>query len=845
MSAKNLEILDLNLFSGSGEVFRTAVGGYYEIVSGAYGEEVDQVEYTSGSLATDFISSIQTNLNLEETISEDVVIPNKRFPVRLIGNETYVTNDVQWKAILLGGEAGQSTYSSIYTSAIFDEHSYNYSVPYTQVESISIPGGSSFTDVSQISYTYNTYLSAYQQYLASTIDSELLIPNMYLLKSFEMSMETGSAITLTSSIVDFVTLEGSLDEEEVAKIFTTSSILSSYYSASYPNTPLSSSTVLNMQNTLQNIFFDADYLSDGDSPYYEMESAMADIPFYNFIDFATATSGDVVESIENNNFSQKFLMTLKEIFTGENESLTPTNRSYVFNAEYYSGSVIADTVSTVRSAKNVTVRTVDFLKMLTYAYRNYQSMATNCYFYGGESFNRTAVKDKTGTYRNINAMNSTRVIDDTITYLENADNFEITSIEDLYNLENSSKETIAYRIEKIGGQPTGDSNTQNVLQNYWYFNSDQIDNLNFFDSQVKYGEDYTYRVYAYVLVTGKKYNFSDFRLSRQLGTTDLSTSEYPCLEFYDPQTGNPADQLLYGWEDNYLSGSNTYATNAQIIANNSYCADFYLNYEPNVRLFEIPMALKTLRVMDNPPNTFDVTPYHIKNTSQTIGFTIAYETFYDELSYPKTITDADVINKAHYLHGKDLLETSEITLESVSRQRYVDVFRLDRKPTALTDFKNNQVSRVEMKRGNEEFSYSTIDYRDRIKTNQKYYYLFRIVNDQGIAGPVSVIYEAQLVNDGGYVYSVFNILFEEELSREIFTEPFTQFKKLFQLRPNISHLILNTDDVDFNETAHSQLGNVSVGNADSTIWNKTFKLKITSRKTGKKIDLNVTYNLRS
>ena len=42
-----------------------------------------------------------------------------------------------------------------------------------------------------------------------------------------------------------------------------------------------------------------------------------------------------------------------------------------------------------------------------------------------------------------------------------------------------------------------------------------------------------------------------------------------------------------------------------------------------------------------------------------------------------------------------------------------------------------------------------------------------------------------------------------------------------------------------------KLANVAVGKADDTIWNKTFKLRLTSKKTGKKIDFNLTYNLQS
>ena len=40
-----------------------------------------------------------------------------------------------------------------------------------------------------------------------------------------------------------------------------------------------------------------------------------------------------------------------------------------------------------------------------------------------------------------------------------------------------------------------------------------------------------------------------------------------------------------------------------------------------------------------------------------------------------------------------------------------------------------------------------------------------------------------------------------------------------------------------------QINNLKVGQADELIWDKTFKLRLTSKKTSRKIDLNITYKL--
>jgi len=111
-------------------------------------------------------------------------------------------------------------------------------------------------------------------------------------------------------------------------------------------------------------------------------------------------------------------------------------------------------------------------------------------------------------------------------------------------------------------------------------------------------------------------------------------------------------------------------------------------------------------------------------------------------------------------------------------------------------------------------------------------------------GQLSTILEAELHDDGGYIYSLFDIYESSNFKTDPFTDTSTQFKRIFQLEPNIQQLMLDTSKADFSKKANSEIDNVKVGLADDSIWDKKFKIRLTSKKTNKKLDINVVYNIR-
>ena len=946
---KNIEVINLNLFSGSSDRLRTAMGGFFYIFSGsATGEYVDfqllqniiggpsatGVNPAIGSLSPYLYKMGRGSVDdypLTEVVENDSLTLTWRYPVRFTGLTDTIYDENFWKTYWVGGTFGEETYPGLYSETTYTDCWFAQSLPYTKEEKNVLEGAGNVTNEIEISYNYNFYLQEYQTYVNS-LSSELLIPNMYTITMFMGGNAASTAANLDGllteedwldtraydkNILNFVSLENTWpandSDDGIASLSdllsdadylinlingttnedgdggnaqvsgrgtgrvhvigpygdTTCKLydfhLHEYLSGSVPLSSLSSSTVDYVNNALENVMFDQESFGGGNiysTLKYTDTRWHTSFPYYtkirfsarndSFVDKATTTDYSATptyadgfpvafaEALVENNYSSKFLKSLKEAFNEEADEVSVTPQEYVLAENYYSSSQDLTYDTIVKVANNTALRTIDFFDLWTYSYENYDSQTDNCYFVGEKTISRESAMDTTGTYRYFNSEGALGFLGQTLQNIgPNADvsglaiyNEDIDAKE-LYNGwrgDDTGKynETIAYRIEKIGGPTTGDSSTQNVLQNFWIFNSTEFtydDDVTLFDTQIKYGEDYTYNIYKYVIVVGTRYKLSDLSLSRP--TNFNTTSEDYCIEFYDPYTGDLVDSVYE-------------LASSAVTVTDPYLADLMVTIEPDIKIFEIPITTKTLKILDHPPNQLNLNPFFFLDESQIIGYNVNYETFVEE-TYPDGVSSEDEERRQAYLNANDMIDDGKISLESRSQQRYIEVYRLSEKPTSYEDFDNNLISTIDLKIEDSIYTLPSTIFYDKINTNQKYYYLFRILNENRVPGQLSEIYEAELINDGGYTYAMFELLFEQDLQTDNFITPSVSFKKLIQLQPNMSQIDFNDAEVDYSDSATNQLGNMSLSTADDPIWDKTFKIRLTSKKTGKKMDLNVTY----
>jgi len=1006
MTLKTTKIFDLNLFSGSSELLRQSAGAYFSTNSNS------QIYFTeANSDISTFVTSAEEgeSIVVSDSLSKKLIYPTR---LSILDKNTFLSDD-EWKAFLIGGDFGSKTYPGLYNELVYADHSNAASLPYRPRELVNTDRAPSLT----LTTEYFNYYSRYQTDV-DLLQSELQAPNIYLLQSGMLNyddsvtspMGTGEYPAIKEFLTNtFVNSEKTIDEKQKNLFVVNNNVLQE--------------AILNREETAA-----MDGVTTFDDDLIKKYSLMPyGIKFS--IDRALTTNSpnrDYRNIIEKNNYQIKLLKLLKETFQKE-ISLTPSVINFGVNTD----SVISNGTYETDVAKTETqpFQIIDAPAMFLYGYRNYLSETNDAMVLSSSSddfkFINGMVFDLTGTHRYRYSSNNISMFNGIIGAMNSkfeSSEQDINTIDKFLNQAGESKyyETLAYRVQKIGGQPTGDSNTENTIQNIWFYNSG--DAIDYLDTQVKYDTEYTYKAFKYDIVQGYKYQLSDVTTTRQIAVTASGNNELHCLEFYDPFTGQARNNLLndtYASEEykNYLTrrisklkqwrdilqadkvraedfigltlpavalrrvriltnsdnfivldnsssptyrdmlddGSgggtdgaypyytlsrllsddelteidtigyqgyfygqeaieiyktytglftgrllfseykdtleittaeddtllepkaqaqltidtitpildsvtgllsseqtlldsieNTNTTQAQLSSLYAYLADFNINIEPSLKIIEIPLEEKRMRIVDHPPNDFVVTPHHFLDQSNRLAFYCKYDTFsMKAVTYPPTLTARDELNREAYLTGNDFIDSSEQTQESVSRARFLEVYRTTDKPTSYRSFSGTLRETIDLRQSNGDIVTDHL-FVERVRENITYYYAFRAVNENGVAGQMSPVFESELINDGGYTYGRFEQHLEEDLAEPKPKEPLSAVKKLLNIIPNIQHLELDTSRASFADPSSTAIDNISLGSnvsdplfSDDT--NRYFKIRLTSKKTGRKLDINIGF----
>jgi hypothetical protein len=885
--ARDYTLISLGLMSGS-DTLRTALGGYYEIEDVVDAMDATWVPFAgaAGSGITTYTNNIPylygvASPSLGTTSSLDLMFSSIKAPYRFVGDKDHVSDDEQWRAKLIGGSYGTVSYGAFISNGTFSSTKFNFKLPY-ELREIKFLTETDYADYEAIemTYDYNYYFPDYQNHVAG-LDSELLIPSFYHL----LSSYAGYGGDMSETMLNFINVEGTATTEEILFDPTITPYLPlydlkeadagpalthyknrvqnfrDYITDSVVANSLSASTIDAIEFTTKTLIFN----STSQNKLFSIGKTYSDvIPFTNKIQIPVDQEAESSfnDMIVESGFEDIFLNYINNIFVSE---LSPSDTDTYKNiATRITRDRITGAPRSSINTRNKSYKSYSLYNMLLDSVQNANFPNSSAFdLVGGQAATRQEIINAGGLSRYKHSLPSLEMLTEVKDYIETSGKctfatyitdgqFQISEFMDLAS-ETDYSEILAYRIEKYKGNLfTEGYSKKKVIQNFIFYNGENItdasegSDLLFHDSQVKFGETYTYMVYAYALVYSANYKYSDLAITRQLSEPpeDGSGTSY-CLQFYNPATGQTTDQLFdVGNEVDYYELENEFVTgNAEINSSIPYHADINISMEPSINIVQIPVITKVLTVQDHPSQPIDITPFQRMDNSQIIGFYAQVESAGPAI-FPKPLTNADFDYKAAYMESNNLIEDEELTKTTISKPAAIEVYRRSVKPSSLSEFSGSLVATKPLSIAESDFKLSDCFYEEKILPNKKYYYLFRFLNENGNMGHQSPIIEAELIDDGGYKYAVFDSLTSEDLVVPTQTQPSTEFKKIIQLVPNIKQISMEVGDVDYGNTAAEEYDNLIIGTADDKIFDKKFKLRLTSKKTGEKIDLNITYKLK-
>jgi len=304
-----------------------------------------------------------------------------------------------------------------------------------------------------------------------------------------------------------------------------------------------------------------------------------------------------------------------------------------------------------------------------------------------------------------------------------------------------------------------------------------------------------------------------------------------------PSPGDNAFRLLSNTGPHGLNPATPYES-----ADNG-TAEFKVHDFPSVLLIEEPYCeYDPVEIRDYPPLYPDVTLVPFRGVSNKIRILLNQEEGAYSLNPDSLIIDStDITNYNAQRSFQNRASASAdspgnpIVFKSDDHGISFEIYRTTSRPHTYQDFSGHLLTTLSPEAAN------AAAYDDDILPNVQYYYTFRAIDGhQGLSFP-SPVYRVQLVDDHGRVYPIIETI---DLVMPEGRPLVTSARKYLQIGPALSQAIVNTGSYASAGWPGAPPANFNLDTAEDSIWgdNKVFKIRVTSKHTGKKLDLNINFN---
>lgn len=386
------------------------------------------------------------------------------------------------------------------------------------------------------------------------------------------------------------------------------------------------------------------------------------------------------------------------------------------------------------------------------------------------------------------------------------------SFKDIIRGRKCASETIVYKVQKWSVDQN--NNPVEIIQSFWIPNVGDQNIVKLFDTQVKYNVPYIYKVNCYQLVYGTKYKYDTV------------------LQFNDSITET---------ETNYKY-------------------QFIVETKPYVRLWEVPYfnlgaeediskSLDVTKVIDKPPVFPDAEFVSYIGKSKKVLLKLNTNNGAYELE-PRVINSAEVeawqeiaasqfkkltfdSNKNRFLNSDGTPQT--IMFESDDSPQVFEIYRLQSKPESYASFSQALYKTL---------TPPIMSFVDSINPNTKYWYVFRIIDSHGHYSNPTDVYEFKMIENDGIIYPELTIKTMEEIQAEQRTKEISRVgQKYIQIKPSmLQRMFVQQYSPDVQSA--TDVEKPSIGTQDRSVFDngKTYKIRIRSKYTGRKIDINLNFN---
>lgn len=380
------------------------------------------------------------------------------------------------------------------------------------------------------------------------------------------------------------------------------------------------------------------------------------------------------------------------------------------------------------------------------------------------------------------------------------------SLEDIYNSTNCQTFFLGYKIEKYL-----DNSATQPIQTYYTNDS------NFFDTQLKYGRRYIYKTKVLLGILGSSYTYSNLFVSQNETQMFNSNGE---------QAPDHPVQFVE-------------------ISSEKYRAYVDVEISPSFKILEYEIDVDEVAFVDAPTLPPQVDMFNQKN-KPTIG--MRFSPIFAKVESVSAGTDKELMRALEPLTEADrrisnLLEISKNN--GVSPDYFTgiyEIYRTRKAPQKESDFMDSYLTTVDDTSGlsflTTNLPDETIDnmdgfFEDYPIVNEKYYYAFRSLTYHGTPSNLTVPFEVELMRDSDeYKVNISQYHYPNDKAYDMSKVS----KRILKITTNIERLLFSDEE----SKSNWKLNDGSLVDFGTT---KTFKIRVTSKHTGKKIDLNISFKL--